>query len=233
MTATPARLLRACVAHLIEHVPTERERAQMQYIEAAGAHLFVHRPPFTLSVAHFAEFIGVTSNALRRFYCDLEHLLGEILRNHMAALIAELNKIPENAPNRPAQCRAAYSRLIRGPDGALTDAHHLLARHRYALPPDEFEPTEKLRATLNALLGAGEIGVMAATLLDGGTASLARIETMLATLADHREPPEPAAIAPPQAANQNRPAKPAPAPASPTPAKPDPEAVRPPGTLLH
>ena len=245
MTDIPARMIRACTAHIIQHVPTKRELALMQHIESAGTKLFARRGPLALSLARFAAEVGVTSYMLGRLYCDLEHLFGEILRSHMTALMAELNKIPENAPNRPAQCRAAYHRLIRGPDGKVTDAHFLLVRHLHALPPDELAPTEVLRANLNAMLGAGEIGVRAATFLDSGAASLERIETMLAILVEHEArdeaaghemaAPERVALRPPPAANQNEPRRPSLTRLVTGPRQDTPylDIIRPPGTVLH
>ena len=254
MKPVPARMIRAVVADIIQHVPSKRELAQMEHIEAAAIELFADRGPYTLSLNNFARQIGISPHAVGRIYLDREHLLGEILRKHITALMTELSRIAENTPNRPMHCRAAYHRLTRGADGKLTKVHFILGRYLHFLPPDELAPTEIMRADLKAMLGAGQLGEQAAILLDGGFATLDRIEGMLAVFAEFPEPDEAAAVLPQPAANQDQPRR-ATSPPMPTPYQtparrseraaapiaagappqeiPCLRIVRPPGTILH
>jgi AcrR family transcriptional regulator len=201
----------------------------MERILAESTALFARRSPALVTVAGLSREIGVSAHTIKRLYCDIEHLLGVILRNHLAALTAELKNIPANTPNRPAHCRAAYFHFIRGPDGAFTPEHVILTRYCRYLPTDEREPTEAMRAELAAHLGAGRLGTKAAGFLDSGVFSLNDIQQTMAGLAEMADKREAAGNPPRQKAEPEQ-----------VPPRPQIRsdaatlhAVRPPGTVLH
>jgi hypothetical protein len=119
---------------------------------------------------------------LRRWFCDVDHLLAEILVRHFDAISERLAAIPANVPGRAAACRAAYLAATRTRDGALTEAHLLFMRDRHQLPPDEIGAVSTLRDRIGQQL-AGAHGCIALGLLDMPELAGDQIEAMLDALA--------------------------------------------------
>jgi len=197
---TPPRILRA----EIEDIPgarqrlSARERERQAVILAAGRRVLVNHGRAGIRLADLAIALGMAPATIRRYFPDLDDLLGEILRTHLLAISSAIGEALRNAPaptqaatnganpgataaHRQAIARAAYLAATRTVLGGHTEAHLLLMRERHHLPPDLFAAIEGTRAALGEVL-AGDHWAEALGLLDLPELSPAMIEGMLRVL---------------------------------------------------
>jgi AcrR family transcriptional regulator len=218
----PARIIRRQCDDLPGQRPflSLKEEERCTRILDAGQMIMAIYGRAGIRMTEFALGLRMSPLTVRRYFPDLDHLLGEILRRHLQVIIRTIGTVPRDAPNRQQARRAAYLAATRTGLGAPTEAHLLLIRDRHLLPPDEAEPIECLRATIGDIL-AGEQAQVALALLDTPELNAAEIEAALAAVVRPRqaatpqpEPPRPRHEAPPLATIKL--AKPRPA-ARPTP----------------
>ncbi len=191
---TPPRILRA----EIEDIPgarlqlSARERERQAVILAAGRRVLVNHGRAGIRLADLAIALGMAPGTIRRYFPDLDYLLGEILRTHLLAISSAIGNTLREAmdatstgtlagPQRQAVARAAYLAATRTVLGGHTEAHLLLLRERHHLPPDLLTNIEATRTALGEVL-AGDHGAQALGLLDMPELSPAMIEGMLRVL---------------------------------------------------
>jgi AcrR family transcriptional regulator len=198
---TPARLLRAFADELPGMRPrfSARELAQQDRILAAAQSLFARFGRTNITMGNFALALRMSPATIRRYFCDLDCILAELLLRHLNAIAKAIGEIPHDAPGRRTAARRAYAEATRTPFGAPTEAHLLLVRDRHVLPPDLLETVEKLRDGLGDIVG-GPDAITALTLLDISHLPVAQIEAMLAPLepAAPAEPPARLVLMPPR-----------------------------------
>jgi AcrR family transcriptional regulator len=184
----PPRILRAEIEDIPGARPklNARERERQQVILTAGRRVLVNHGAAAIRLTDLATALGMSPGTIRRYFPDLDYLLGEILRAHLLALSSAIGQalhgIPFGAPHRQGTARAAYVAATRTILGGLTEGHLLLVRERHTLPPDQLATIEQLREGLGEVL-AGELGHAALALLDKPEFSAAQVEAMLRTLA--------------------------------------------------
>jgi AcrR family transcriptional regulator len=162
-----ARIIRA-EAEALGCLPkflTDRERERRDNILRLGRAVLAKHGRDRVRFIDIAVGLNLTRAAVRRHFVDLDALLGDILRRHLRALIAELAKIAQNAPDRDRKRRAAYIAATRTPMGGLTPDHLLLVRDLKLLPEDERIPIELLRDEIGKIV-AGDRFEAALELLD-------------------------------------------------------------------
>lgn len=183
---TPVRIIRA----LIEDMPGKRrlprepkEQAVYDEILDAARTVFAHEGRHNVTMAKFAAGFGSTTATMRRYICDLDYLLSQVLILHLRAISRALGCVPADAPDIPAARRAAYLGATRNGLGSLTEAHLLLVRERHCLPPDLLDTIEQVRSGIGAMLasnGRADDGERALHLLDHPGFSPEWIEELLA-----------------------------------------------------
>jgi AcrR family transcriptional regulator len=180
---TPARILRG----ELEDIPgarrllSAREMDRRDTILAAGRRVMANHGCRAITLPALATALFMAPGTLRRYFPDMEALLGEILRAHLHAIADALGRVQATgAEYRPA-LRAAYRAATRTPMGGPTEAHLLLLLERHHLPPDERDSVETTRALLGETL-AGEHGAIALGLLDMPDLDTPTVEAMLALL---------------------------------------------------
>jgi AcrR family transcriptional regulator len=193
---TPPRILRAEIEDIPGARPrlSARERERQAVILAAGRRVLVNHGRAGIRLADLAIALGMAPATIRRYFPDLDDLLGEILRTHLLAISSAIGEALSNAPattncanpgaiaaHRQATARAAYLAATRTVLGFHTEAHLLLMRERHHLPPDLFAAIEGTRAALGEVL-AGDHWAEALGLLDLPELSPAMIEGMLRVL---------------------------------------------------
>jgi AcrR family transcriptional regulator len=190
----PARILRAAIRDIPGAKPhfTPREQARFDTAIAAGQRVLARHGRIRVTLQSLASALMLSPATLRRWFCDIDHLLAEILLRHLRAIADALAAIPQDLPDRAAALRAAYLAASRTGEGALTDAHLLLVRDRHHLPSDEIDEIADLRDRIGRQI-AGARGGIALGLLDMPELSGDSIATMLTALAAG---PQPAAAAP-------------------------------------
>jgi len=178
---TPTRILRSEARNLnpARAELTEKQRARRQTILKLAETLLANHGRNTITLTSLAGALEISAATLRRYFVDLDALLGEILRNHLLALSRAIGDIPFDAPDRHARCRAAYHAFTHTGYGALTSAHLLLTRDTHLLPDDERIPIEQTHQGFGTIL-APICPEEALLLLDSPTLTLARIEAFLA-----------------------------------------------------
>ena len=135
--------------------------------------------PRNFSVAQLANALEISPGVIRRHFIDLEGLLVEILERHLRALSDAIGRVPDDAPDPPAARRAAYLAFTRTPKGGPTEAHLLLTRDRFTLPPEDQEKLDVMRLGLGAELG-GVTAESVLSLLDSPTLGSDEIEALIA-----------------------------------------------------
>ncbi len=183
---TPPRILRAEIEDIPGARPrlSERERERQEVILAAGRRVLVNHGRANIRLTDLAVALGMAPGTVRRYFPDLDSLLGEILTRHLLAISSAIGKAVQglsHAQRQPA-ARAAYLEATRTVLGGQTEAHLLLLRERHHLPPDQLDCIEQTRAGLGELL-AGELATAALSLLDMAEFNGAQIEGMLCLLA--------------------------------------------------
>jgi len=191
---TPARILRADAESLERDSPdlTVREQEQYTRILTIAEGLMARHGIHTMTASSLAQALRMAPSTLRRHFADLDALLATLLHRHLRKLAGALNKIPQDSPDRPQKCRAAYLAYTRTPQGGFTEAHLLLVRDRHLLPDDLLTNIEAARCKLGNLLAQGH-AEEALALLDLPSLNAPRIEAALAAItADQQKPAPPA-----------------------------------------
>ena len=168
---------------------TDKQREQRDNIQRLGRSILAKNGRDRVRFIDIAVGLNITKAALRRHFVDIDALLGNILLRHLRALVAEIAKIPHDAPDRDRKRRAAYIAFTRTPMGGLTQDHLLLVRDLKLLPEDERIPLEVLRDDVGRIV-AGDHFEVALELLDLPHFDAAYVE---AKLAAHMAPPRRAA----------------------------------------
>jgi AcrR family transcriptional regulator len=191
----PARIIRA-EAEALGCLPkflTDRERERRDNILCLGRAIMAKHGRDRVRFIDICVGLNLTSAAIRRHFVDVDALLGDILHRHLHALVAELAKIPQNAPDRDRKRRAAYIAATRTPTGGLTADHLLLVRDLKLLPEDVRIPLERLRCEIGTIV-AGDHYELALELLDQPYLDAHDVEAKLAP----RIPSPPKEIMPPE-----------------------------------
>jgi AcrR family transcriptional regulator len=187
-----ARIIRA-EAEALGCLPkylTDRERERRDNILRLGRSVLARHGRDRVRFIDLAVGLNLTQAAIRRHFVDIDALLADIIRRHLRALVAELAKIPQNAPDRDRKRRAAYIAFTRTPMGTLTPDHLLLVRDRHLLPDDERLPIELLRDEIGRIF-AGDNFAVALELLDQPYLDAQEIEAKLAPHTAARRPAAP------------------------------------------
>ena len=173
----PLRVLRAQQEEATPFPPEgsardyERRRKILTTARAAMARNGCH----VLAFNTLAALSGMSAGIVRRYFADLDTLLYAILLGHLSDLRQALEAVPPEAPGAARARRTAYISCTRTAEGGLTEAHRLLVRDRYLLPPDLREPLEKCRRDIGEIL-AGERYEPVMALLDTPELTPAMIE---------------------------------------------------------
>jgi AcrR family transcriptional regulator len=180
---TPNRILRADAEQLERDPPdlTTRELEQYTRILTLAEGIMARRGIHTITMSGLAEGLRMGAATVRRHFSDLDVLLATLIGRHLRKLACAINKIPQDAADRPQKMRAAYLAYTRKDPGNYTDAHLLLVRDRHLLPDDLLTHIDRTRRDLGETLAPGfpeEI----LTLLDLRTLTAPRIEATLATI---------------------------------------------------
>jgi len=177
----PTRILRAMATDYDPHprTLTPRQQQMLERIQIIGLKIFAAFGPQNITFRQFAEALDISPRVLKHYYVDLDALVGDLIRTHLAALSAELGKIAENADNRAAKLRQAYYNFTHTALGALTDAHLLTTRDTELLPDDERLPIEATTTAIGQII-AGPKSAETMRLLDTADLTLSRIEQLLA-----------------------------------------------------
>ena len=181
---TPLRILRAHIAHMTNLRAHWRpsQWAREAKILQLGLAILTLQGRHATTAGGMAAAIGIAPATLRRYFADIDALMGEILRRHLATLEQALNAIPANTPNLHAARRKAWHQATRTETGALTDAHLLFLRDRHMLPPDILPALNQTYQTLAARLAPGAHGPAAQAILDLPLTTADRIEPLFAAL---------------------------------------------------
>ncbi len=200
---TPARILRAEAENLEGPGQwTGKDLHRQDRILAAATRLMALHGRPAVTLADLALALAMSPGAIRRYFCDLDNILAEILRRHLAALVAATAKIPPGTPNGQAARRAAYIEATRAGMGGLSEAHTLLVRDRHHLPPDLTDQIEAQRNSIAFALGGAQ-GEITLGLLDMPYLKAQQVEDMLAALHPEQAAapevlPAPEPVPPPQ-----------------------------------
>jgi AcrR family transcriptional regulator len=191
----PARILRAEACDLDPSLRdlTIAQEEQRDRIMAIAQTLMMRHGPHAISFTAFARALKIGPATLRRYFCDLDELLGVILTRHLMALSRAISEIPRDTPNLHAARRAAYVRATRAAFGALTGEHYLFTAYHHMLPPDQLEPLRDIHFSLANML-CPERPHEALALLEGPALDPAQIEAALAAIIHAK--PQPAAPPP-------------------------------------
>jgi AcrR family transcriptional regulator len=190
----PFRTARSIADELIG-VPflTPRQRERQTNIITVATELFARYGKDHCSMGLVAHALRIAVQTLRWHYSDLDAVLYEILRAHLAGLSKYLGDVPRDPPNYQQRKRAAFLQYTR-PCGDFTTPHLLLVRDRASLPRDLLEAIETTYQALGAGL-AGDWGTDVLEMLDTARFDAEEIETRLTTLSNP-SPPAPGAIQP-------------------------------------
>jgi AcrR family transcriptional regulator len=194
-----ARIIRA-EAEALGCLPkflTDRERERRDNILRLGRSIMAKHGRDRVRFIDIAVGLNLTKAAVRRHFVDIDALLGDILRRHCRALVAELATIPHDAPDRDRKRRAVYIAFTRTPMGGLTADHLLLVRDLKLLPEDERIPLELLRCEIGRIV-AGDHFELALELLDQPYFDANDVEAKLAPHISPRRAAPPQKIIPPE-----------------------------------
>jgi AcrR family transcriptional regulator len=178
----PARILRAQVDDRFGRPPqSAKEIARDQRIVTEARYLLVRngRPAFTM--VNLALALRMSPATIRLAFCDLDNIVFEIIRLHLAAIETAIAALPADTQDLARARRAVYLGMARTESGALSEAHCLLVRERHALPADLTERLDALRGRIGAALGGAHAGMVLAV-LDTPDTDPQLIEAMLAPL---------------------------------------------------
>ncbi len=182
---TAPRLLRAEIEDIPGARPrlSQRELDRQEVILAAGRRVLVNHGRAGIRLSDLATALGMAPGTIRRYFPDLDCLLGEILVRHLLSISSAIGRAVRDVPiaERQPAARTAYLAATRTVLGGHTEAHLLLLRERHHLPPDQLGPIEGTRAGLGDML-AGEHGTAALGLLDMPELTAGQIEGMLCVL---------------------------------------------------
>ncbi|MEJ0047475.1 MAG: TetR/AcrR family transcriptional regulator [Rhodospirillales bacterium] len=152
------------------------------------------RGSHTITLSGLAQALCISAGTLRRHFADLDVLLAILLCRHLRQIARALGDIPRDAPDRPQKMRAAYLDYTRTMLGGYTQAHLLLVRDRQLLPDDLLSNVETIRHGLGDMLAHGHAEA-ALALLDTRSLDAPLIEAALTALvaaAEQRKPAPPA-----------------------------------------
>jgi len=199
----PIRILRAQVETLIDLRATwrpaqfEREKA---ILRLATAMIATHGMA-NVTLPGLARAMAISTNTFRRYFVDLEALVGAILRRHLEALYEALAEIPANTPNIAAARRQKWLQLTRTENGDFTDAHKIFVLDRHLLPADILPALEELYAEHGSEIAAPATAGQALAVIDQAFTTQASVEAALTASAAKPEPPRaPHPATPPRAA---------------------------------
>lgn len=184
----PFRTARSIADDLIG-VPylTARQRERQANIITVATELFARYGKDHCTMGLLAHAVRIATHTLRWHFSDLDAVLHEILRAHLAGLAKYLGDVPYEAPNYQQRKRAAFLEYTRR-YGGFTNQHLLLVRDRASLPPDLLDSIENTYQALGAGL-AGDWGTDVLDMLDTQRLSPEEIEIRLATLSNPTPPP--------------------------------------------
>jgi AcrR family transcriptional regulator len=175
---------------------TDRERERRDNILRLGRAVLAKHGRDRVRFIDICVGLNLTVAAVRRYFVDTDALLGDILHRHLRALVTELAKIPQDAPDRDRKRRAAYIAATRTPVGGLTADHLLLVRDLKLLPEDVRIPLDDLRCEIGKTVAGGHFE-LALELLDQPYLDAADVEARLAPHMAPRRAAPPHNIMPP------------------------------------
>jgi AcrR family transcriptional regulator len=197
--AIPIRVLRAEIEDLRGARPlmSHRELDRRDMILAAARRLIAAHGRAAVTMNHLAGAVFIASATLRRYFPDMDNLLGEILRIHLRTVSRALAGVPFGDGDRRPALRAAYIAATRTALGGPTEAHLIMLMTRQHLAWDERKSIDAQRDVIGDIL-AGDHGPIALNLLDMPELDAAAVERMLAASAQPQsDAGAPADIAPP------------------------------------
>ncbi len=180
------RQVRNTAADLGHLVPpfTQRERERYLEILKESPRLLLQHPRSTLTFSLVAGSVRCAPATLRRYFADLDDLIGAILHTSLLNIAEHFAKIPRG-PDRARECRKLYFNLTRSPSGSLSPIQLLMARDRHSLPQDLHDPIDMMRHGLGVTM-AGELAEDALSYFENANHSLEDIEAILPALAQSR-----------------------------------------------
>ncbi len=87
---------------------TSKELDRQDRIIAVATRLMALHGRPAITLANLALALAMSPGTIRRYFCDLDNILAEILRRHLAALVTVTATIPPDTPCCQAARRAAY-----------------------------------------------------------------------------------------------------------------------------
>ena len=204
------RQVRATASNYGRLVPplTWRERERFEEILVESPGVLVEHPRQTLTFNIIAGTLRTTPVTLRRYFPDLDALIGEILHKHLRLIAEAFGEVP-HGPDRARLCRLRYYNLTHTPMGAPNPQQLIMIRELYALPEDLRGPLAAMRHSLGVTM-AGDLAEELLHFFENPCFTLADIEALLPPLeaaraaefqALHLPPPAtaPQNVAPPPA----------------------------------
>ena len=149
---------------------TARERERQEVIPPPARRVLVLHGRAGIRLADLATALGMAAGTIppllpRPGLPPGRDACAPTLMAISTAIGDALRGIPHDAAHRQGTARAAYLAATRTVLGGHTEAHLLLLRERYHLPPDLLDTIEQTRAGLGEIL-AGEFATEALGLLD-------------------------------------------------------------------
>ena len=181
---TPTRILRADADDIERDPPgpTSREQQRYERILAVAETVMARHGTHTITLGGLTLALRLSSGALKRYFPDMQALLGTLLLRHLGNIARAVGEVPHDVPDRPQGMRAAYLAYTRTEPGEFTDAHLLLVRDRHLLPKDLLQNIEATHRDLGDILAPG-YGALALDLLDALSFNARSIELALANVA--------------------------------------------------
>jgi AcrR family transcriptional regulator len=180
---TPARLIRT----IVDDIPgphrelSRRDQDRRDLILSVGRTAMARYGRDQIALSEFALALRLEPRQVRIHFPDLDHLLGTILRSHVAAAYHAIALASRDSPDPHRDARRAYYDATRAGFGSFNEAHLLFVRDRDTLPADERDTIDESHAGLAHMLDAKR-GLQALALLDTPGLTLPEIEAYLAEL---------------------------------------------------
>jgi AcrR family transcriptional regulator len=151
---TPHRLLRA----VAEDADPKLRDLSTRDLDRRDRIFEVAQTLFSRFGRHGVTFRGLAAAnhmspvTLRRFFLDIDALLGELFVRHMRMIATFIGRVSADDPDRHRLYRAAYIAATRTGFGAPTQAHMLFTMYRPTLPDDIAYDLNQARLALGDMI---------------------------------------------------------------------------------
>ncbi len=176
---------------------TGREYERYQEILQESPALLMHHPRSTLTFAMVAISLRTTATTLRRYFADIDDLIGNILLRELQRITEAFAKVPRG-PGRAAECRKLYFDLTRTGSWDHNPVHRLMIRDRHDLPCDLRDPIDAIRHALGVTM-AGDFAEGLLGMFEQAYLSLEEVDAAADAIIRIRAASHPCADAPDQA----------------------------------